>query len=236
MDFFIVILGWLSLIDGFPNFKSFRGFRALRAIKGIRVLSYCSAVMDALFEASPSCMHLPSPILRSWALTRSRSQAVPLFVDVFLVTIFCIIIFGIMGVQSFAGAYMRRCEWLATPNTTTGMAIVYEGNGNELSPELYCGSDLYGNSYAPQPGLASSGLTCPRGTFCNKGENPNDGWTAFDNIIIASFTLFQMMTLEGAAPCGPAALLLIPCSCGQAGPTSCTRPRARRLPLPRGTL
>lgn len=42
--------GWLSLIDGFPNFKSFRGFRALRAVKGIRALSYCNAVLEALFE------------------------------------------------------------------------------------------------------------------------------------------------------------------------------------------
>jgi len=181
MDFAIVCLGWLSLIDGFPNFKSFRGFRALRAIKGIRVLSYCSAVMDALFEA------------------------VPLFVDVALVTIFCIIIFGIMGVQSFAGAYMRRCEWMES-NCSTGLNCV--SSGNAVNPELYCGKDLYGNEYAPQPDLPASGLMCPRGSLCVRGDNPNDGWTSFDNIVIGSFTIFQMMTLEGWTDLMYAALTL----------------------------
>ena len=33
--------------------------------------------------------------------------------------------------------------------------------------------------------------------MCVKGDNPNDGWTAFDNVIIGSFTIFQIMTLEG---------------------------------------
>ena len=61
---------------------------------------------------------------------------------------------------------------------------------------MSCAKDLYGNMYATTPTADPLGLTCPRNSLCVKGPNPNEEWTAFDNIIIASFTIFQMMTLE----------------------------------------
>jgi len=160
LDFAIVLAGWLSMIDGFPNFKSFRGFRALRAIKGVRFLSYCSAVLDSLFAA------------------------MPLFADVISVTLFLMLVFGIMAVQIFAGSLRRTCQSIAEP-------------GTPMVPETSCGSDLYGNNKDTNKLYSDIGYTCPPGFDCILGENPDEGFTSFDNLGISIFTIFQMMTLEG---------------------------------------
>lgn len=55
LDFLVVITGWLSMMDGFPNFKPFRAFKALKTVKAIRLLSYCAAVRIQLKLIAAHC-------------------------------------------------------------------------------------------------------------------------------------------------------------------------------------
>eukprot|EP00656_Telonema_subtile_P003728 TRINITY_DN11687_c0_g2_i8.p1 TRINITY_DN11687_c0_g2~~TRINITY_DN11687_c0_g2_i8.p1 ORF type:complete len:2048 (+),score=517.82 TRINITY_DN11687_c0_g2_i8:88-6231(+) len=188
MDFVVVVTGWLSLLDGFPNFKPFRAFKALKTVKAIRLLSYCAAVLDALVTG------------------------LPLFVDVFLVTGFLLLIFGIMGVQLFAASMHRKCQLIGSDENSSD-DVLQLGAGMEG----YCGQDLYGGRYesgdedCTTNGVTAKcrlysvdGFTCPRGFYCHvidsSSQLANDGWTRFDNLGISSFTLFEMMTLEGWTP------------------------------------
>lgn len=102
---------------------------------------------------------------------------------------------------------MRRCEWIDQHSNASNAncgggsdtTCVSSGVGVDMGggTPYFCGKDLYGHEYTPYPGMTAEGYTCPRNSLCVVGTNENDGWTAFDNIAIASFTLFQMMTLEG---------------------------------------
>jgi len=173
LDFATVIFGWLALIPDMPNMKSFRGFRALRAVKGVRALSYCSAVLESL------------------------GAAMPLFTDVFAVTAFLMLIFAIMGVQLFAGAMRRNCI-TKTDDYPSANIPNYTASEDMMEPEWGCGEDLYGHTEDYDKDLYSKvGFTCPRNFVCNSGDNPMEGNLAFDNVMIAAFTIFQMFTLEG---------------------------------------
>lgn len=168
-DFIIVIFSWLALIDGIPNLKPFRAFRGLRSLKSVRFLTYCAAVLDALAESAPQ------------------------FMDVLVLTLFLMVIFGIMGIQLMKCSLKQHCTMIS--------------DGELMTPETWCNADLYG---APAPAEANGGdhrwddngygLCCPRGSTCERGQNPGDGNISFDNIGMAMFSIFQMLTLEGWTP------------------------------------
>lgn len=161
LDFTIVIFSWVALIDGVPNLKPFRAFRGLRALKAVcstalpllvswyqwqvKFLTYCAAVMDAL------------------------SEAIPQFGDVLSVTVFLMIIFGIMGIQSLKCKFQYQC------------AIVEDGETELMLPETWC----------------NDAFPCPSGFTCEHVGNPSDGNISFDNLGMALFTMFQVLTLEG---------------------------------------
>lgn len=166
-DFMIVIFSWLALMDGMPNFKPFRAFRGLRALKSIKFLTYCAAVMDALIESGPQ------------------------FGDVGFLTLFLMLIFGIMGIQLLKCSLKQHC-------------VDFTGEPMSNSDTNWCNADLYN-----QPGFNDNneGRTCPRAFECIAGENPNFGRVSFDNIGMAMFSLFQMLTLEGWTPIMYAAMM-----------------------------
>jgi len=152
LDFGIVLMSWLALIDGMPNLKPFRAFRGLKALKAVKFLTYCGAVMDAL------------------------TAAIPMLFDVMCVTIFLMTVFGIMGVQALKCRLKYRCS----TGTTRADPM--------MQPETGC--------YTLNPPINS----CPMGFNCVSYSNPGDGFADFDDIFMALFTLFQVLTFEGWTP------------------------------------
>jgi voltage-dependent calcium channel L type alpha-1D len=100
----------------------------------------------------------------------SLMASIPDLKDVAMLLFFLIFVFGILGVQLYGGALSYRC---------------FSAETGEHTDEL-CSTET------------SYGYQCGAGYFCgNWIENPNAGVTAFDNILLAWITIFQMITLEG---------------------------------------
>lgn len=175
-------------VDGLPNLKPLRAFRALRALRAIKYLTYCTAILEAL------------------------GNAVGYFSDIIAVTFFLLVIFGIMGVQIFSGAMRRQCIWKDKSKNAGEVSC------EQLRPPAdvlrctqglayprHCDSDVYKGVFNQvkkeyEANAVASGYTCPVGTECVTGDNPNDGWCSFDNMYMSVFTIFQMLSLEGWTP------------------------------------
>jgi hypothetical protein len=118
-------------------------------------------------------------------LVSSLLSSLPALGNVVLFFLFLLILFGILGVQLFGGVYESRCRVWPTPR-----------NGRwPIDPAIQrlCGE-----------------YECPKGTYCGNpadhgieldsselGVELNYGLTRFDDIIEATFSIFQAMTLEG---------------------------------------
>ena len=77
LDFFVVLVGYLSLLPSIPNLKSLRTLRVLRPLRSI--------------NAIPSLKRLVASLLLSMHQ----------MLNVFLFLLFVFVIFGILGLQTF---------------------------------------------------------------------------------------------------------------------------------------
>ena len=94
-------------------------------------------------------------------------SALPLLKDTLVILIFFFIIFAIAGENLFSGQLKKRCFSLKI--------------GIKHQNDLICGE-----------------VICPIDYSCVKLlENPNWGYTNFDNFIFSFFQIFQCITLEG---------------------------------------
>ena len=106
---------------------------------------------------------------------------------------FIFLLFGILGIQQFGGAFYRRCRYTEEP--VDGLWPYDE------SIESLC-------SFPDSSGM----IKCPSGLFCkepldgglsNKIDNPelqpliDYGLSNFDNLPSSLLTIFTMITLEG---------------------------------------
>ncbi|XP_067877715.1 sodium channel protein 1 brain-like [Heterodontus francisci] len=87
LDFFLVVIGWLSMLgNSIQAFKSLRSFRTLRALRPLRAISRWEGmrlVVNALVASIPSISNVMFVCLVFW------------------------LIFGIVGVQIFGGAFFQ---------------------------------------------------------------------------------------------------------------------------------
>lgn len=149
LDFVIVVTGLVTLLggDGVKNYSGLRMFRVLRPLRTITHLAGLRVIVNALL------------------------RSIPLLMNTLIICLFYFLVFGIIGVQSWAGQFRNRCF-----NLETGLL-------NEEDERL-CGG----------------WHTCAETDFCGEWtQNPNNDVTSFDNILWASNTIFQSITLEGWA-------------------------------------
>jgi hypothetical protein len=126
-------------------------------------------------------------------LVQTLLRSLPALANVVLFLLFIFIIFGILGVHQFAGAFYNRCRETEEP-------ILNENN------ELYWPIDR------EILRLCGAQFSCPSERVCGhpddfdldlETENISDlaevnyGITNFDNIFNAMLSIFQMVTLEG---------------------------------------
>jgi len=149
LDFTIVMIGMISevlavlQIEGF-DVKALRAFRVLRPLRLISGVPSLQIVMNAILMA-----------------------IIPL-INIALLVLFVIIIYAIIGLELFMGAFHKTC--------------FDEITGDMMEDPSPCG------------GL----FICPNGTECREyWEGPQWGITCFDNFGQAMLTVFQCITLEG---------------------------------------
>ena len=128
----------------------------------------------------------------------SLIASVPAMGNVALLCLFIFYVFGVLGVNLWAGALNGKCMdnstgtgfaviadddgWLCAKNDNTQMMIVHDG-GRKCPT-----ATIIGNTSYPVTCMAEK-------SYCS--GNPNYGYTHFDNIGNAMMTIFTSITLEG---------------------------------------
>ncbi|KAK2174860.1 hypothetical protein NP493_771g00002 [Ridgeia piscesae] len=167
MDFIVVVTGFITIFPSTPNDSASTGsfdLRTLRAVKVLRPLRLVSGI--------PSLQVVLKSIIRAMA---------PLL-QIGLLVLFAIVIFAIIGLEFYNGAFHTACR--RKDNDEFDLA------GEEaLTP---CAHTRDKNS---SPGA----FHCQENvSYCTTyWEGPNFGITSFDNIGYAMLTVFQCITMEG---------------------------------------
>uniref|UniRef100_A0A670JDL0 Sodium channel protein n=1 Tax=Podarcis muralis TaxID=64176 RepID=A0A670JDL0_PODMU len=158
LDFTVITFAYVTEFVNLGNVSALRTFRVLRALKTISVIPGLKTIVGALI------------------------QSVKKLSDVMILTVFCLSVFALIGLQLFMGNLRHKC--LIWPVIyfcfQTDHFYFLEGQNDAL---------LCGNS--------SDAGQCPEGYMCVKaGRNPNYGYTSFDTFSWAFLSLFRLMTQD----------------------------------------
>uniref|UniRef100_A0A673Y4L5 Sodium channel protein n=1 Tax=Salmo trutta TaxID=8032 RepID=A0A673Y4L5_SALTR len=172
LDFMVISMAYLTEFVDLGNVSALRTFRVLRALKTITVIPGLKTIVGALI------------------------QSVKKLADVMILTVFCLAVFALVGLQLFMGNLKQKCvywppvEWRLNSTNMDNITMAYiDDKVNHyflpgmLDP-LLCGN-------------ASDAGNCPEGYTCMKaGGNPNYGYTSYDSFGWAYLALFRLMTQD----------------------------------------
>uniref|UniRef100_A0A4W5KL39 Sodium channel protein n=1 Tax=Hucho hucho TaxID=62062 RepID=A0A4W5KL39_9TELE len=161
LDFMVISMAYVTEFVDLGNVSALRTFRVLRALKTISVIPGLKTIVGALV------------------------QSVKKLSDVVILTVFCLSVFALIGLQLFMGNLRQKC-------------VIWPINSTENY--LANGRNFYfipGQLDALLCGNSSDSGRCPEGYTCMKaGRNPNYGYTSFDSFGWAFLTLFRLMTQD----------------------------------------
>uniref|UniRef100_A0A7N6A4P9 Sodium channel protein n=1 Tax=Anabas testudineus TaxID=64144 RepID=A0A7N6A4P9_ANATE len=185
LDFMVISMAYLTEFVDLGNVSALRTFRVLRALKTITVIPGLKTIVGALI------------------------QSVKKLGDVMILTVFCLSVFALIGLQLFMGNLRQKCV-LIPPQFSNHTSDInpnasYHSNNTESSdfdfleyinnPENYY--YLSGQQDALLCGNSSDAGVCPEGYICLKtGGNPNYGYTSYDSFGWAFLALFRLMTQD----------------------------------------
>uniref|UniRef100_A0A8C7SH22 Sodium channel protein n=1 Tax=Oncorhynchus mykiss TaxID=8022 RepID=A0A8C7SH22_ONCMY len=145
LDFCVIVMAYVTSFVDLGNVSALRTFRVLRALKTISVIPGLKTIVGALI------------------------QSVKKLSDVMILTVFCLSVFALVGLQL--------------------MKII----------SLFCNNYYFlpGKRDALLCGNGSGAGLCPEGFWCVKaGRNPDFGYTSFDTFSWAFLSLFRLMTQD----------------------------------------
>uniref|UniRef100_A0A8C2UAQ2 Sodium channel protein n=1 Tax=Coturnix japonica TaxID=93934 RepID=A0A8C2UAQ2_COTJA len=196
LDFMVISMAYITEFVDLGNISALRTFRVLRALKTITVIPGLKTIVGALI------------------------QSVKKLSDVMILTVFCLSVFALIGLQLFMGNLRNKClQWpplndtlmgdFGLDNATLANTTLYgnftDGNFTSNSTfdfEAYINDEanfyfLEGALDALLCGNSSDAGKCPEGYMCVKaGRNPNYGYTSFDTFSWAFLSLFRLMTQD----------------------------------------
>uniref|UniRef100_A0A8C4M6N3 Sodium channel protein n=1 Tax=Equus asinus asinus TaxID=83772 RepID=A0A8C4M6N3_EQUAS len=173
LDFSVIMMAYLTEFVDLGNISALRTFRVLRALKTITVIPGLKTIVGALI------------------------QSVKKLSDVMILTVFCLSVFALVGLQLFMGNLRQKCvrwphndTWNSNDtNYTFDWDAYINDEGNFYFLEGAKDALLCGNS--------SDAGHCPEGYKCIKtGRNPNYGYTSYDTFSWAFLALFRLMTQD----------------------------------------
>ncbi|XP_045931930.1 sodium channel, voltage gated, type VIII, alpha subunit b isoform X7 [Micropterus dolomieu] len=174
LDFMVISMAYITEFVDLGNVSALRTFRVLRALKTISVIPGLKTIVGALI------------------------QSVKKLSDVMILTVFCLSVFALIGLQLFMGNLRNKCViW------PINMTEQYPPNGSrpfDWAEYIMNDTNFYflpGQLDALLCGNSSDSGRCPEGFTCMKaGRNPNYGYTSFDSFGWAFLTLFRLMTQD----------------------------------------
>ncbi|XP_061446623.1 sodium channel protein type 4 subunit alpha-like isoform X2 [Rhineura floridana] len=194
LDFSVIVMAYVTEFVDLGNVSALRTFRVLRALKTITVIPGLKTIVGALI------------------------QSVKKLADVMILTVFCLAVFALIGLQLFMGNLRHKCvRWPPFPNDTLDSdpfdnatlhdnSTVYDNttlHSNETfdwSAYINDNANFYfldGALDALLCGNSSDAGQCPEGYVCMKaGRNPNYGYTSYDTFSWAFLSLFRLMTQD----------------------------------------
>uniref|UniRef100_A0A8C3XFI3 Sodium channel protein n=1 Tax=Cyanoderma ruficeps TaxID=181631 RepID=A0A8C3XFI3_9PASS len=164
LDFTVIVLAYVVAFSDLGNVSALRAFRVLRALKTISAFPGLKVIVGALI------------------------QSVKKLADVMILTVFCLSVFALIGLQIFKGNLRQKC----IRNTTDALGLIFSplflfliddfARKNGTADILLCG---------PGAGVCPPGYKC-----CRIGPNPDYGFTSFDTFGWAFLSLFRLMTQD----------------------------------------
>uniref|UniRef100_A0A663MQE6 Sodium channel protein n=1 Tax=Athene cunicularia TaxID=194338 RepID=A0A663MQE6_ATHCN len=166
LDFSVILMAYVTEFVNLGNVSALRTFRVLRALKTISVIPGLKTIVGALI------------------------QSVKKLSDVMILTVFCLSVFALIGLQLFMGNLRNKCL-----QCTLGSFDLFTYISNAFyTAHFYI---LEGQRDALLCGNSSDAGQCPEGYICVKaGRNPNYGYTSFDTFSWAFLSLFRLMTQD----------------------------------------
>ncbi|XP_053507140.1 sodium channel, voltage gated, type XII, alpha a [Ictalurus furcatus] len=181
LDFSVIVMAYVTEFVDLGNVSALRTFRVLRALKTISVIPGLKTIVGALI------------------------QSVRKLADVMILTVFCLSVFALIGLQLFMGVLRQKC----VRSTAHCVNSTYPGNGSffcnnktwhSIKDFISSEENFYkieGAKDALICGYSSDAGKCPDGFECLKmGRNPNYGYTSFDSFGWAFLALFRLMTQD----------------------------------------
>lgn len=145
LDFVIVISSVVALTGSSANVSGLRTFRVIRPLRTISTMKGLKILVTTFV------------------------RSIPMLMSTLIVLLFYFLVFGIVGMQLWAGRFSWRCF-----DITTGHLVETE--------EIY---------------LCGGARVCAAGQFCGEWNDNPHGVVSFDNLFWAFSTIFQCATLEG---------------------------------------
>uniref|UniRef100_UPI00398EC875 sodium channel protein type 4 subunit alpha B n=1 Tax=Pristiophorus japonicus TaxID=55135 RepID=UPI00398EC875 len=190
LDFSVITMAYITEFVDLGNVSALRTFRVLRALKTITVIPGLKTIVGALI------------------------QSVKKLADVMILTVFCLSVFALIGLQLFMGNLKHKCViWPPPVDILFNDTFIENGSGmdNDTLFGNYTGgfnwADYINNednhyyledaADALLCGNGSDAGKCPEGFMCLKaGRNPNYGYTSYDSFGWAFLSLFRLMTQD----------------------------------------
>uniref|UniRef100_A0A3Q2P5V8 Sodium channel protein n=1 Tax=Fundulus heteroclitus TaxID=8078 RepID=A0A3Q2P5V8_FUNHE len=188
LDFMVISMAYLTEFVDLGNVSALRTFRVLRALKTITVIPGLKTIVGALI------------------------QSVKKLRDAMILTVFCLSVFALVGLQLFMGNLRQKCvlnPFLPPNNYTSEGAFnfsFYEDNSTNTRLSL-CPTENYyylpgqidallcGNSSDAGYLLITINIIIIIIIFI-AGRNPNYGYTSYDSFSWAFLALFRLMTQD----------------------------------------
>ncbi|XP_071990855.1 sodium channel protein type 8 subunit alpha isoform X2 [Engystomops pustulosus] len=174
LDFSVIMMAYVTEFVDLGNVSALRTFRVLRALKTISVIPGLKTIVGALI------------------------QSVKKLSDVMILTVFCLSVFALIGLQLFMGHLRRKC--VVWPINMDDQYLANGSRGFDFEEYINNETNFYKLHGAVDPILCGNGTDagqCPEGYTCMKaGRNPNYGYTNFDTFSWAFLALFRLMTQD----------------------------------------
>ncbi|KAG5283253.1 hypothetical protein AALO_G00040070 [Alosa alosa] len=172
LDFCVIVMAYVTEFVNLGNVSALRTFRVLRALKTISVIPGLKTIVGALI------------------------QSVKKLADVMILTVFCLSVFALIGLQLFMGNLKHKCVRMQYPsNRNASMSLILNSTNYSSDPNNHY--FIQGQRDALLCGNGSGAGVCPDGYLCYKtGKNPDYGYTSFDSFGWAFLSLFRLMTQD----------------------------------------
>ncbi|XP_009694250.1 PREDICTED: sodium channel protein type 2 subunit alpha-like [Cariama cristata] len=170
LDLVVIVITYITMFKSTGKVSALRTFRVLRTLKAISVIPGLKVIVNSLIES------------------------VRKLTDVLILTVFCLSVFALIGLQLFMGNLTSKCVLNnATYNDTLCMdAKIYVPNDEDICYRMNKSSEILLCGFSSDPDKE-----CPENYSCKKiGKNPDFGYTSFDHFGWAFLSLFRLMTQD----------------------------------------